>query len=234
MNAAALSTTCRTGVRFAPMITGIVIIAPSQWKKFSTSGPEMPGKKYLLPPEKPITSCGNVGPMMTTWSYSHSRRLTSTRTSSFSRQCEMRSTSSAGIVPMTLSSFGSSQRWLKMPNLPNLVLRSAAGIFSSRLIASSLIGGWVPSAMMKSSFDATAPAVSHISRNSNGSGQVRVLSGMRQTTLFPRSPAASIARVKICRTSSSVSARSLKPRPFADMAFILRFFSPRIKALRQI
>ena len=122
---------------------------------------------------------------------------------------------------MCLSSSGLSHRWLKMPNLANFVLRSAAGIFRSRLIASSPIGGCVPSAMMKSSFAATAPAVSHVSRNRNGSGQVRVLSGMMQTTFFPRRFAPSIAPVKISRTSSSVSARSLKPRPVADMAFPL-------------
>ena len=32
--------------------------APSQWEKLMTSVPPMPGKKYLLPPEKPTTSCG--------------------------------------------------------------------------------------------------------------------------------------------------------------------------------
>ena len=31
-------------------------------KKFSNSGPESPGKKYLFPPEYPTTSCGNTGP----------------------------------------------------------------------------------------------------------------------------------------------------------------------------
>ena len=39
-----------------PMIRGLVRTAPSQWKKCRMSGPEIPGKRYLLPPEKPMTS----------------------------------------------------------------------------------------------------------------------------------------------------------------------------------
>ena len=66
--APARSTTLRTGVHLLPMIIGLVTTAPSQWKKFSTSGPLTPGKRYLLPPEKPTTSCGNTGPMMMSWS----------------------------------------------------------------------------------------------------------------------------------------------------------------------
>ena len=61
----ARSTTLRTGVHLWPMIFGVVITAPSQWKKFSTCGPATPGKRYLLPPEKPTTSCGKTGPMIT-------------------------------------------------------------------------------------------------------------------------------------------------------------------------
>ena len=63
--APARSTTLRTGVHLWPMILGVVITAASQWKKCSTSGPDTPGKRYLLPPEKPTTSCGKTGPMMT-------------------------------------------------------------------------------------------------------------------------------------------------------------------------
>ena len=67
-SAAARSSTCRTGVHLLPMMRGLVMTAPSQWKKCRISGPEMPGKMYLLPPEKPTTSCGNTGPTMTTTS----------------------------------------------------------------------------------------------------------------------------------------------------------------------
>ena len=39
-------------------------------------GPAIPGTKYLLPPLKPTTSWGNVGPTMTTWSWSSTARST--------------------------------------------------------------------------------------------------------------------------------------------------------------
>src|SRR6516162_2577728 len=39
-------------VYLLPMIMGLVITAPSQWKKLSTSGPLTLGKRYLLPPGK--------------------------------------------------------------------------------------------------------------------------------------------------------------------------------------
>src|SRR5205814_1723774 len=51
--AAARSTTLRTGVHLLPIIIGLVTTAPSQWKKFKSCGPATPGKRYLLPPEKP-------------------------------------------------------------------------------------------------------------------------------------------------------------------------------------
>ena len=60
----ARSTTLRTGVHLLPMIIGFVTTAPSQWKKFRMSGPATPGNRYLLPPEKPTTSCGKTGPQM--------------------------------------------------------------------------------------------------------------------------------------------------------------------------
>src|SRR6185312_7188971 len=66
--APAQSTTLRTGVHLLPMIIGLVQTAPSQWKKFKIFGPPTPGNRYLLPPEKPTTSCGNTGPQMMTWS----------------------------------------------------------------------------------------------------------------------------------------------------------------------
>ena len=66
--AAARSITARTGVYPEPMISKLVMSAPSQCVKLMTSAPAMPGKKYLLPPEKPTTSCGKTGPQMTIWS----------------------------------------------------------------------------------------------------------------------------------------------------------------------
>ena len=38
--------------------------APIQWNVLMISSPDIPGNRYLCPPEKPIASCGNVGPMI--------------------------------------------------------------------------------------------------------------------------------------------------------------------------
>ena len=53
----------RTGVMpRVPMICALVISAPSQCERSISSRPETPGKRYLLPPENPTTSCGKTGP----------------------------------------------------------------------------------------------------------------------------------------------------------------------------
>ena len=67
---AAVSTISRTGVFFRPTMTGFVMSAPSQWNMLMISAPEMPGKRYLFPPENPTTSCGKVGPTIRSASYS--------------------------------------------------------------------------------------------------------------------------------------------------------------------
>lgn len=60
---AAVSMSWRTGVMpSVPMMSEAVISAPTQWEMSMTSWTEQPGKKYLLPPEKPTTSCGKTGP----------------------------------------------------------------------------------------------------------------------------------------------------------------------------
>ena len=64
MKLAARSITRRTGVSAVPMISYDVISAPSQCVKSMMSAPAMPGKKYLLPPLKPTTSCGKTGPQI--------------------------------------------------------------------------------------------------------------------------------------------------------------------------
>ena len=74
----------RTGViPRVPMISALVISAPSQCERSISSGPETPGNRYLLPPEKPTTSCGKTGPTMIVRSCSTSARLI--RTSTVSR-----------------------------------------------------------------------------------------------------------------------------------------------------
>jgi hypothetical protein len=53
----------RTGVTaVVPMISAEVISAPIQRETSMISWPATPGKKYLLPPEMPTTSCGRTGP----------------------------------------------------------------------------------------------------------------------------------------------------------------------------
>ena len=74
----------RTGVTpRVPIISALVIKAPTQWERSISSWPDTPGKKYLLPPEKPTTSCGNTGPTTMATSASATCRLirTSTETS---------------------------------------------------------------------------------------------------------------------------------------------------------
>ena len=76
----------RTGVMpRVPMMSALVISAPSQCEKSMTSGPATPGKKYLLPPEKPTTSCGNTGPTTSDTSCSTTARLSTTSTGWSSR-----------------------------------------------------------------------------------------------------------------------------------------------------
>src|SRR4051795_6570637 len=53
----------RTGVvPVVPMISAEVINAPSQCETSMIFCPATPGKKYLLPPDIPTTSCGSTGP----------------------------------------------------------------------------------------------------------------------------------------------------------------------------
>gem|GEM_PF-6160531 len=85
------------------MMQGFVMSAPSQWKKSRISCPASPGKRYLLPPEKPTTSCGNTGPMMIRWSYSSAIRLTGTFTRIRSIPAERRPVSSSESSPTTAS-----------------------------------------------------------------------------------------------------------------------------------
>ena len=58
------STMARTGVTpVVPIIVSMPMRAPTQWDKSMASWVLQPGMKYLLPPEMPMTSCGNTGPM---------------------------------------------------------------------------------------------------------------------------------------------------------------------------
>jgi hypothetical protein len=74
-------TSARTGVTpRVPIISALVINAPTQCDKSISSRPETPGKKYLFPPENPTTSCGNTGPITIATSASATWRLIRTST----------------------------------------------------------------------------------------------------------------------------------------------------------
>jgi len=140
MNDAAFSTTLRVGVHLLPLMTGLVMTPPSQWKKWIISSPAMPGKMYLCPPEKPTTSCGNTGPKMKNSSYSKINLLMAISTSSRNRPSLICSISSAVIFPMDLNDSGLSHSWLKKRTGAYLPFRSSGVIFNRAQNCSSLIG----------------------------------------------------------------------------------------------
>ena len=110
--------------------------------------------------------------------------VTSTR--SRMRPPEISATSASLIVPIEASAFGSFQAWLKILVRAYFPARSA-GVRPSRwLIASSLIGGCVPSAIKTSNAVAPASVVSSCStRNIRSMGAVRVWSGTIASTRLP-------------------------------------------------
>ena len=78
-SSAAASTSARTGVTpRVPMISLLVISAPSQCVTSIISWPDSPGNRYLFPPEKPMTSWGNTGPTSSVTSLSTTSRLSRT------------------------------------------------------------------------------------------------------------------------------------------------------------
>ena len=223
-SAAARSTTARTGVYLVPMIDGLVMSAPSQWNMSMISCPPIPGNRYLLPPEKPTTSCGKVGPTISRRSYSSASLLMVTSTRSRMRPPEISATSSSLIVPIEASAFGSFQAWLKIL-VPAYLPARSAGVRPRRwLIASSLIGGCVPSAIKTSNAVAPASVVSSCStRNIRSIGALRVWSGTMASTRLPPRPHPAISSPQRARTAASSSLV-----PFAPLPVIFRpFVKPR-------
>ena len=103
----------RTGViPRVPMMSALVIRAPSQCEKSMTSGPATPGKKYLLPPENPTTSCGNTGPTTSETSCSTTARLSTTSTDWWNRPSDRSATRSALIRPSETKVSGFHHSWL--------------------------------------------------------------------------------------------------------------------------
>src|SRR5664279_1076470 len=112
MDAASLIS-ARTGViPRVPMMSALVINAPSQCEKSMTSGPATPGKKYLLPPENPTTSCGNTGPTTSDTSFSTTARFSTTSTDWSNRPSDSSATRSALIRPSELNVSGFHHSWL--------------------------------------------------------------------------------------------------------------------------
>ncbi len=90
----------RTGVRpVVPMISAEVINAPSQCDTSMIFWPATPGKKYLLPPDIPTTSCGSTGPTTRAMSWSTTARLSRTSTPSCIRPSESSAIRSPEMLP---------------------------------------------------------------------------------------------------------------------------------------
>ena len=95
------------------MISTLLMSAPSQCETLMTSFTATPGKRYLLPPEKPTTSCGTTGPTMRFTSDSTHSLLICTRIGmSVSRPPVSSAMRSAEISPRSAICSGSSHAWL--------------------------------------------------------------------------------------------------------------------------
>src|SRR3954449_8446614 len=188
----------RTGViPRVPIICALVMSAPSQCERSISSRPETPGKRYLLPPEKPTTSCGKTGPTISVTSCSTTLRLMRTCAVCSSIPSESSAIRSALIVPTSANVDGSHQAWLSTVTPGYGAPRCAAS-------ASSLIAPCVPSATSTVTFVTRPCSAAWISLSSSGSGMLRVPSGTSTHTLRPsRSTVASWSRTN-ARTSSSV------------------------------
>src|SRR5450432_669265 len=130
------------------------------------------------------------------------------------RPPEIAETSSSDIVPIETSCAGSFQWWLKSFVRAYFPARSAAVIPSRLLMASSLIGGCVPSATITSKAVAPAAPISSCrTRNIRSMGAVRVWSGTIARTRLPRRPHPAISLAQSRRTVSSSSFDPFCPVP---------------------
>ncbi len=104
----------RTGVRpVVPMISAEVISAPSQCETSMIFCPATPGKKYLLPPDMPTTSCGSTGPTTSAMSWSTTARLSSTSTSPLIRPSDSSSIRADAMVPRWANVSARHHSWLR-------------------------------------------------------------------------------------------------------------------------
>ena len=174
-----------------PMILALVISAPSQCDRSISSRPDTPGNRYLLPPEKPTTSCGKTGPTISVTSCSTTARLTRTRALWLEHAvrelgdpivADRPDVREGGRIPPRVVEHGDSR--IAIARGPGLVPRCAAS-------AGSLIAAWVPNATSAVS-SATRPCnASWTAESSSGRGELRVPSGTKTQTLRPSSAAAS-------------------------------------------
>ena len=163
-----------------------------------------PGNRYLLPPEKPTTSCGNTGLTMSVTSCSTTARLTRTWAVWRSRPPDSSAIRSAPIVP-TSANVGRippgvvqhGHRRIAVGQAPRR--RSRGG----RPAACSLIAAWVPSATSTVSRLTRPCSASWIADISSGSGQLRVPSGTSTHTLRPSRCAAASWSCTNARISSA-------------------------------
>src|SRR5215469_10588930 len=110
---AASSMSALTGVTpRVPMIDALVSRAPSQCERSISSRLDTPGNRYLFPPEKPTTSCGNTGLTMTVTSCSTTALLMLTWPACVSMPPDSWAIRLALMVPMSANADGSHQAWL--------------------------------------------------------------------------------------------------------------------------
>ena len=203
------------------MIRLAVIRAPTQWEMSMTSCTEQPGKKYLLPPEKPTTSWGNTGPTIRFTSDSTHSLLICTRMGvSASRPPVSSLMRSAGISPRSAIWSGSSQAWLTISQPGYAAARPWPSAPISFSMWGSDMAAWVPRAISTVTEAARPASAAWIGFSTRGRGTERVPSGMIRHTLLPsRSWPASCwaTNSRICCSVSTPSgppssaARSARP-----------------------
>ena len=112
MSAAPSLIIARTGVMPVPMISLLVMSAPTQWVMSMNSWEATPGMKYLVPPEMPTTSWGKTGPTTIATSDSTTCRLMRMSAPTSSRPSDSCAIRSPSIHPTLTSMSGSAHSWL--------------------------------------------------------------------------------------------------------------------------
>ncbi len=151
-----------------PMISRLVMSAPSQWVTSISSWPDKPGKRYLFPPENPTTSCGRTGPITTVTSLSVMSRLIRTSTTLEQAAPESWPTAAGSRVPTEANVSSRHHSWFTTGKLVGPTMA---------LIASGDIGAWVPSATTTVHERTRSDTAGSTAARMLRSGQFRVASG---------------------------------------------------------